>query len=281
MKTNEQSPQIGCRRARQKLSFHALILVLLALTACSRLPRQHQRLGAALAEESRALTTAVVDSLNLQPAEDRDRFTETALLFARQDQRLEGLPTRPFDLPVLLSVTNAITPAPNPASIAQEQNALTERFAFQDELIARHRAVSGTLIEKGIAAAQEQNRIRTIWAKRAAWIGVPLAALIVLGVFCPAALPIVGRLLAWGVAKVPGLAGFFGVVSVKAFDAVVRGIERAKNEVPAQKSGMANTVDATGAPAPWVDALHTQLAREMDASRKQLVRQRKQRTQQA
>jgi hypothetical protein len=37
-------------------------------------------------------------------------------------------------------------------------------------------------------------------------------------------------LLAWLVGKVPSLASAFGVVSVKAFDAVLRGIEKAKDQ---------------------------------------------------
>jgi hypothetical protein len=99
-------------------------------------------------------------------------------------------------------------------------------------------------------------------------------------VFCPLALPLVGRGLGWLVGKLPGLASAAGVVSVKAFDAVVRGIENAKkNSSVAPTVPVANTYHAAGDSrrdkTTWITQLETQLSREMDAAHKALVRARK------
>ena len=267
----------ACREQMRppKLVSFSLLLAALGL-GCSQLPKQHERIHTALAEESRALTTAVVDSLALQPPGQRDQFTELALEFARQDQRLEGFPLEPFDPPALLEVTNVFHPELDPERAETAREQVTARFAFQDQLRAKQAKVSDALLDRGLEALREQNRIRTLWLKRLGWIGLPLAALIALAVFCPALLPVVGRLLAWLVAKVPALSGAFGVVSVKAFDAVVRGIERAKSHPPSQPRDLANSAPSTlHSEAPWPDQLHQHLSREMDADHKRLVHQRK------
>ena len=256
-----------------------LTLLLVIATGCSHLPRQHQRTRQLLHEESRALTTAVVDALTLQPEKDRDPFSDIALQFARQDQRLEGFPRKPFDLPALLPITNAFHPL-IPAEPSDEARAeVQQRFALQEQLRKKAFAISEDLQQRGLAHLQERNRLRTLWAKRAGWIGLPIVGLVLIAVFCPAALPIVGRLLAWLVGKVPALSGALGVVSVKAFDAIVRGIERAKADSPPPPRDLANH-QALGPhennPNSWPETLHNQLSREMDAAHKCLVRQRKQ-----
>ena len=72
-------------------------------------------------------------------------------------------------------------------------------------------------------------------------------------------------------------------MSVKAFDAVLRGVENAKNQ-HAKTSPAAPTVpvanvlpigDSRRGQETWIDKLHNQLSREMDAAHKALVRARK------
>ena len=242
---------------------------------CSQLPKRHERIHAALDEESRALTTAVIDSLQLQPPEDRDRFSALALQFARQDQRLEGFPLEPFDPPALLEITNALSPEIQPERAEAARAQVAARFALQDQLCARQAKVSDALLQRGLESFREQNRLRTLWLKRLGWIGLPLAALVAAAVFCPALLPVVGRLLAWLVGKVPALSSALGVVSVKAFDAVVRGIERAKSESEKAPRDLANSATARAAAPDWPAQLYNHLSREMDTNHKRLVRQRK------
>src|SRR4051794_19618952 len=90
-----------------------LVGVSVAATGCTHFAAKRNKVNEALAEESRALTTAVVDSWQSQPASERDAYTVTALAFAKQDQRVEGLPLKPFDVPALLAgmgVTNNLPP---------------------------------------------------------------------------------------------------------------------------------------------------------------------------
>jgi hypothetical protein len=108
--------------------------------------------------------------------------------------------------------------------------------------------------------------------------------------FCPIALPICGRFLAWLVTKIPSLSSGLGVVSVNAFDAILRGIEKAKEEkrlskisatsqvaptVPVANTLLKTSGDSRRGPENWIEQLHNHLSREMDAAHKALVRARK------
>jgi hypothetical protein len=94
-------------------------------------------------------------------------------------------------------------------------------------------------------------------------------------------LPIAGRVLGWMVGKLPGLASALGVVSVRAFDAVVRGIERTRSKggaADAPTIAVANSgrSDSRRDSATFLPDLELNLSREMDAAHKALVRSRKQ-----
>jgi hypothetical protein len=283
-----------------------LVGVSIAATGCTHVAAKRNKVNEALAEESRALTTAVVDSLQAQPASERDPYSVTALAFAKQDQRVEGLPLRPFDVPALLAgmgLTNNLPPLAGPPAVEAAREEVAERFEKQDELIGKRAAAEERLIERGTEAEEARNRRITRWTKFGIWGTTLIGGAVALFVFCPIALPICGRLLAWLVGKVPSLASAFGVVSVKAFDAVLRGIEKAKDEHAklelgdpgtarlqpgANNSPAAPTVSVAnallagssgdsrrGQTTSWIDQLHNHLSREMDAAHKALVRSRK------
>jgi hypothetical protein len=239
------------------------------MSGCTHYAARREKVSIKLAEESKALTTAVVDVLQNQPSTNRDLYTETALTFARQDQRVEGLPLEPFDVVGLLTNSPA----------AREE--VTERFAAEEKLIAARAKVDEKLINFGERAEAERNR-RIGWWTRVSTLGLGLiAGCVALCVFCPLALPLVGRGLGWLVGKLPGLASAVGVVSVKAFDAVVRGVEKAKkqNSPVAPTVPVANTFQTSGDSrrdkATWIEQLENNLSREMDAAHKALVRSRK------
>ncbi len=105
-------------------------------------------------------------------------------------------------------------------------------------------------------------------------ISIPflLAAFIAACLFFPAAAPILGRILAALVNRVPALAGLAGVVSVEAFDAIVTAIERSKEQV---RLGNDSTYASRGPAIPLHGALRDHLSRELDASHKRLVAARK------
>jgi hypothetical protein len=251
-------------RAQRRISSRLALTLTLAATGCTHVASKRAKIHSQLEEHSRAFTTAVVDSLQLQPPEQRDNYTEFALRVAREDQRVEGLPLDPISVEphVRRNETNAF-------ATLNAERALSARFAETEKLIAAEKRQDDRLIAFGQTHEENQNRSRARWVK---WIGsgsIVIGGLIALCVFVPAIIPILGRILGWLVSKLPALAGAVGVVSVKAFDAVVKGVERTKTE-PSGNSRLTNDSSDT-----WSDNLHLNLSREMDAAHKTLVRTRK------
>ena len=119
----------------------------------------------------------------------------------------------------------------------------------------------------------ERNQQRIRWFQRGTLLTLVLGGFIALVVFVPASIPVLGHILAWCVARFPALAGTAGVVSVKAFDAIVKAIERMKSTPPLENQPPQFGNFTT--PAPGLNELHFHLSREMDAAHKSLVRTRK------
>ena len=242
--------------------------VVLCASGCTHFAAARVKSHAALEEHSRALTTAVVDALQLQPPEQRDSYTGFALRVAREDQRVEGLPLAPIGVEPFVEV--------NPTNLLPKikaERALTVRFAEIEKLLAAEKRATDRLLDFGATHEQLQNASRLRWTR---WLGgssLLLGGLIALCVLFPASIPILGRILGWIVSKIPSLAGALGVVSVKAFDAVVRGIERTKTE--SGGSTLLPNQPVTTRAEDWSDQLHLNLSREMDAAHKALVRTRK------
>jgi hypothetical protein len=255
---------IGWRVPRQVSSRLALTLTLVA-TGCTHVASKRAKTHSQLDEHSRALTTAVVDSLQLQPREQRDNYTEFALRVAREDQRIEGLPIDPIPVEPFVQADETHSLATLKAG-----RALSTRFTEIEKLIAAEKKQTDRLIAFGETHEEIQNRTRARWAK---WIGsgsLLIGGLVALCVFVPAAIPVLGRILGWIVSRIPALAGAFGVVGVKAFDAVVKGIERTKGE-PSEVSRINNQTSVDS----WSEKLHLNLSREMDSAHKALVHSRK------
>ena len=256
----------------------ALAVVVLVAVGCTHLASQRSARKQVLDEESRALTTAVVDTLQAQPFPVRDGYTATALRFARQDQHIVGLPLQPFDVPALLAAVTNASPSNSAsrATLAAEAS-VTTRFAKQDAMLGEVARIDGRLMAQGALREEEQNARRKWWFKVLAAVALPLGGVIAIVVFFPVALPIVGRLLGAVVSRLPQLAGWLGLVSVRAFDSLVHGIDRWKQA----NSGGAPTVvggntDASRRPdESTVESLHAALSREMDSADKALVRARR------
>ena len=253
----------------------------LMLGGCTHFTAKRDRINARLVEESRVLTTAVVDTLNAQPETNRDACSEVALRFARQDQRIEGLPDHPLEVAPLIQEARSRKDAtqtgdePRPREMAHTSPATRElerRFAQEDELLQKRRVVTERLEEAGVAAEAQRNARLKRWAKLLSFGGLGIGGLITLVICVPASLPILGRILGWLVGKVPALAGGVGVVSVKAFDAVVRGVERFKQRSGQSKQDPPET-RTNNAANPGELLAH--LSEELDADHKQLVRCRR------
>lgn len=242
---------------------------LMACTGCTHLAKRRTNAQNHLTEESRALSSAVVDALQMQPAAQRDPYTATALLFAKQDQHIEGLPLESFDVPALIAATNAVSFAASPlgttVAVNPAQAAVQERFVKENKFIERERTATEQLVRLGIESEEVSNRRKTRWFKFGLLTSTLLGGFIVLVIACPVALPLLGRLLAWCVTRFPSLASKLGVVATEAFDSVVRGVENFKS----------TALSNAGSQAPVANDLHASLSREMDAAHKELVRARK------
>lgn len=192
---------------------------LLLSSGCANIQRKHARLqkvaqtnNAAIVEESRVLTTAVVDVLTQSNA-------PLALKLARQDQQLEGLPVRRMEvLPLLAGDTKALA-------------ALEQRFTTQEKLLADQQVIETKRAAeqtKLVTLGKEQEAAKAKSFLRRLIAGFGITGLIALCIFVPPAIPILTQLASWAVSKIPALSGFLGVVSRKTFDAVVSGVGRVR-----------------------------------------------------
>lgn len=204
----------------------------------------------ALQEESRALTTGALDALQLAPTNPP---TDLAKTFLKRDQQIEGLPAKRIDVEAIL--------AGHVEALRDITNRLEKIDTLLDErtkLKVENDKLRDQLVEMGKKYEEERNR--TIFKRIFASLGIAgtLAALIAVMVLCPVAIPIIGNILGFVVGKLPQLAGVIGVVSTKAFDGVVKGVENFRSH---------NTEH--------VAALESKLSGAMDYSHKQLVKARK------
>ena len=241
-------------------------LILMFLSGCAQLARKYSVLESELAEHSRAFTAGVVDTLQLQPEARRDEFTGLALTLAREDQRVEGAAARPLAVEALLGIgeTNENARIEKQTAAARD---LRSRFERVQTLLEREKDAEAKLRELGEVFDAQRSEKRAQWWKWGASASAGVAGLIASILFFPAATPIAGRVLGALVNRMPALAGPAGVVSVDAFDAVVKAIERSKENVPLE-----NEVTKTGS---WFEDLAANLSRELDASHKRLVSARK------
>jgi hypothetical protein len=257
----------------QSVLMAAAIAVAVPGIGCTHVAKTRANTEMRLAEHSRTYTAAVVDALQLQPTERRDAFTQAALDFAEEDQRIEGLPAEPVEVAQLLGVNTNLPPEVVAQQREKARRDLAERTAEVRALVAKERRAEDRLLAFGERYEAARNEQRVTWLKRGTTLTLILAGFVVLAISFPAAVPLAGRVLAWLVGKIPALAGSVGVVSVKAFDAVVKGIEQTRTaNVSGERFG--NHVGQVPAVAMQGD-LNANLSREMDAAHKALVRQRK------
>lgn len=238
----------------------SLILCLaLLVIGCTRFAKRTDRTAAkasanqiAIAEESKALTTGIVDVLSLAPTNPP---TALALDLARHDQQLEGLPVTRIPIEALL------------ARQEREWKALRERYDLQASLLAERQEIAtrlaeteAALIEMGRKYEAERNKsiVRRIWAWSISTLGI--GGLIALCIFFPAVIPLFGNLLGFVVNRIPKLAGALGVVSKKAFDSAVKGVGefrhalKVRGETETLKELDTELLKATGEVRPVIEA---------------------------
>jgi hypothetical protein len=208
-----------------------LILISLLLAGCTFKRQSQGKAEAAvtenrvkLDEESRALTTGVVDVLSDYP--ETNWHVELALDLAKKDQQIEGMPVTRIDVGQLLARNeNAL-------------KALEKRFGYVDTLLGEKRRLEAELkrreaelLEMGRLYEAEKNKsvVKRIWKWTIGTLGI--GGIIALCFIFPVVIPIIGQFFGWVVAKIPALAGMLGVVSKKAFDGVVKGVGNVREKL--------------------------------------------------
>lgn len=261
--------------------------------SCTHYAARKLKVDAKLIEAARVNNQAARDALHLQPTDRRDEHTATALEFAAQNERVLGSPAIPLPIEPILAEKQANPPGASGLRQGPAQQGVSELFQSQNGLVREQRRLEDRLITMGEVHEVRRNSKISFWTRLISFLAGPFGLLIVLLVAFPAAAPILGRLLAWLVGKLPALAGYIGVVGTQAFDATVRGIERFKSnsgldagpgtpKPPASGpaaggNGTDRFVENQGAAdgVPPVEQLAAALSRSMDGEHKALVRERK------
>jgi hypothetical protein len=252
----------GAKTKRRNVGLMALMaLTLFAGQGCTHVGGKMEKARVALEnheevlkEESRALTTGVVDALALAP---KSPETELAKSLAVADQQIEGLPLK------RLPVTEALSGDTNAVIVIDERVKAIEALRVENaRLTEQVRVTEEKLVAMGVKFEEERNARIRFWSKWLSTGTVLIGGAVALFVFCPVALPLVGRFLGWVVGKIPALAGAVGVVGKDAFDAVVRGVGNAREAM--KKNGSADLA-----------MLDTHLKFETDEGHKELIEQRR------
>lgn len=237
------------------------LLILLLLCSCSYFGKKETKVQKSIAlsndkitEESKALTTGVVDALSVAPTNPP---TNLALTLAKHDQQLEGLPTQRIDVSSILALNQEAIKALD-KRLGYQETLLREKDALQAKLEAQQ----AKLVEMGKLYEEEKNRniVKRIWRWGLSTLG--LGGIIALCVLCPAVVPIIGRIFGWLVSKVPKLAGMLGVVSKNAFDSVVKGVGEIRKAVKSTNPDVSQLID-------------TELSKATDKSDKVLIEKRR------
>lgn len=275
-KTSRRPSRRGQSDSDRLRKFIALFLVFVFFclaTGCSHIAtsRAHAdktlaKSNEQLAEQSRALTTGIVDTLATIPETNSVRTSglstqSSALRLAKRlaaaDQEIEGLP---------------LNRIPATAALAGDTNAAADieaRFTEINGLRAHNSQLAQALRERDAALMElgtkyEAEKSKTLWRriKTAIVSTFGLGGLIALCIFCPAIIPILTRALAWLVAKIPQLAGALGVVGKDAFDAVVKAVGHTRDHLKSTDSSTLYTLDAN-------------LKAETDSAHKELINHRR------
>ena len=214
------------------------IIIFVVTSGCTRFSHQTSPARPVVHETSPASVPKEHDSSRVRPQILSQNSPVRSLAIEREIQRIEPPSSEALPGP------NVTRPAETNLARSLEEHLLQIALALE--------------AQKTAPQTQYQNWDDTF--------SLSLVALIAIILFFPAATPLAGRILASLVDQIPALAGPAGVVSVRAFDALVRAVERSKST--ARLENASNTERS-------LDQLLSNLSREMDRSHKRLVSVRK------
>jgi hypothetical protein len=151
------------------------------------------------------------------------------------------------------------------ADLHREKAELTEQHAKELSVLKEQNAANADDAEKW------RDHQRKTWYKRIfASLGIfgTIVAVIAIMVFVPPAIPLIARFLGWFVSKLPAAAGAVGAVSLKTFDATVKGVGGIRNHFKLKPDHQ-----YTGAEVKAI--IDAQLKEVMDEDHKRLVESRR------
>lgn len=214
--------------------------------------------AAQLAEKSRELNKGAADALDHAPTNNPP--TELAQKFLDKNQQIIGLPLVPYDVVGILTGTKGSV-----EKLDKRLDALAAALADRQKLEGKLEAANAELQELGrrYETEHKQNVVKRAWRWSVATFGI--SGVIALMFFFPVLIPVFSRIVGWVVSMFPKLAGFFGVVLTKSFDAVVKGVQSGKKKIDSNK-------DSTAAPTV---VLGEELSNTTDKSDKELIDARK------
>lgn len=245
------------------------VAFVITLSGCFGIGKGNRATGAAknvagneaqLAEKSRELTKGAADALVHAPTNNPP--TELAQQFLDKNQQIVGLPLVPYDVVGILTGAKGAV-----EKLDKRFESLAVALADKQKLEAKLDAANAKLQDLGRKYETEhhQNVVKRVWRWSIATFGI--GGVIALMFFFPVLIPVFARLVGWIVSMFPKLAGFFGVVLTKSFDAVVKGVQSSKKKLDASK-------DIKTAPEPTV-VIGEELSNTTDKSDKDLIDARK------
>lgn len=117
-----------------------------------------------------------------------------------------------------------------------------------------------------------QNIIKRVWHWAIATLGI--GGIIALCVFCPALIPVFGRIVAWIVGKIPSLAGAIGVASTKVVDGLVKGVGDVRCKLKLEQA-KPEAEQAKYSPADVQKMIDDALLKSTDDAHRSLIDQRR------
>jgi len=233
-----------------------LIVLTISVCGCSWHARKLLKVEEKISERVKENVQIADEALDALPPVHRTRQTDIASQAVHDAAVLTGYPLedqKPF-VALLLSDNEKLRKDAEDAWAAKRKSDQKLRTIQMHQL--RELQTLGQQAED----THNQGVVKRAWHWLIATIGI--GGIVALCVFVPAALPfilsMVGRIFAWIVAAFPKMAGWLKVVGVDAYDAVVRGVEKAKNQNGAVKV-----------------VVEDQLSKTMDTPHKNLVLERK------
>lgn len=222
-------------------------------------------------ERSRALTTGVVEALNLE--QNPSVKVEVALALAKEDQLIEGLPVEPFDVKQIISRLESekeATVARGRATIERIEAENLKLRQERDELNRRQESIEENLIEKGMQKEEEE---KSDWLKSTLgwfWATFGLGGTILFVVLFPGViLPVFTNLVGWLVRTFPALISSLGIAAKKTTDNIIKGVEKARDNFKKASSEKLFTKDEV------LEILNGNLRETLDEADKKVVQQRK------